>query len=118
MEENNFEGILLNMVLDEIDDLIIIHDSEYTIVWMNRAALQAFGKTSEEVLGIKCYRLFGRTSCCGDCKVIKMHGGPTNSNKVRRIPGTDKCYSCSSVPYRKDGKVKLVVQHLMPLENP
>ncbi len=118
MAEESFADILLNMVLDEIDDLIIIHDSEHTVVWMNRAALLAFGKTSEEVLGLKCYRLFGRSSCCGDCNVIKVQGGPTNNCKLRRIPGTENYYSCTSVPYRKNGKVEMVVQHLRRAEKP
>ena len=28
---------LMNMILDAIDDIIVIHDSEHTIIWMNRA---------------------------------------------------------------------------------
>ncbi|MDN5357623.1 MAG: PAS domain-containing protein [Candidatus Methanomethylophilaceae archaeon] len=117
MEEEGFADVLLNMVLDEIDDLIIIHDSEHTVVWMNRAALKVFNKTADEVIGRKCYRLLGRTTCCIDCNVIATQG-PVRCSDPRVIPGTDTQYSCTSVPYFKDGKIQLVVQHLRPIEKP
>ena len=114
MEDLNFSDVLLNMVLDEIDDLIIIHDSSHHIVWMNRAALKVFNKTADEVIGSNCYRLLGRTTCCSDCNAITGHT-PIHSKEPRIIPGTNEEYDCTSVPYHKDGKVKLVVQHLRPV---
>ncbi len=117
MEEEGFADVLLNMVLDEIDDLIIIHDSEHTIVWMNRAALKVFNKSADDVIGIKCYRLLGRTTCCVDCNVITMQA-PVHCSKPRVIPGSDTEYSCTSIPYFKGGKVQLVVQHLRSIEKP
>lgn len=114
MEDLNFSDILLNMVLDEIDDLIIIHDSSHCVVWMNRAALKTFNKTSSEIIGSNCYRLLGRTTCCPDCNAITGHT-PIQSKIPRIIPGTNKEYDCTSVPYFENGVIKLVVQHLRPV---
>lgn len=117
MEEEGFADVLLNMVLDEIDDLIIIHDSEHTIVWMNRSALKVFNKEIGDVIGLKCYRLLGRTTCCTDCNVITRQS-PIRCNEPRIIPGSSTEYACTSIPYFKDGKMCLVVQHLRPIEKP
>ena len=42
---------LMNMILDAIDDIIVIHDSAHTIIWMNRAGEKAFGRNVDEVIG-------------------------------------------------------------------
>ena len=111
MEDLEFSDVLLNMVLDEIDDLIIIHDSSHTVVWMNRSALKVFDKNADEVIGRNCYSLLGRTTCCPDCNAI-TGCGPVQSKEPHIIPGTKNEYNCTSVPYRKNGKIELVVQHL------
>lgn len=114
MEDLDFADILLNMVLDEIDDVILIHDSSHNVVWMNRAALKVFNKTAEEAVGTKCYRLVGRTTACSDCNNISG-SNPIRCSHPRSIPGTDVQYDCTTVPYFKEGKLKLVVQHLRPV---
>lgn len=107
---------LMNMILDVIDDIIIIHDSAHTIIWMNRAGEKAFGKTVDEVIGTKCYELFGNTVSCSDCVAnVTNVGSPSNSIKRRIIPGTGIRCDCSAVPYFKNGKLELVVQHLRPV---
>lgn len=107
---------LMNMILDVIDDIIIIHDSAHTIIWMNRAAEKAFGKTVDEVIGMKCYELFGNTVSCSDCVAnVTNIGSPSNSIKRRIIPGTGIKCDCSAVPYFKNGRLELVVQHLRPV---
>lgn len=111
MEQLGFADVLLNMILDEIDDLIIIHDSSHNVVWMNRAALKAFDKTGDEVIGSKCYRLLGRSTCCVDCGASTGQI-PVHRRAPRVIPGTGKEYECTTVPYTEKGKLKLVVQHL------
>lgn len=102
---------LMNMILDAIDDIIIIHDSQHTVIWMNRAAEKAFGRSVDDVIGVKCYTLFGNTVPCSDCTVnLAGFGGPA---VVRRlIPSTGKRYDCSTIPYFEDGQLRMVVQHL------
>jgi PAS domain-containing protein len=99
--------------LDEIDDIIMIHDSNHTVVWVNRAGLKMIGKRLEEVCGQKCYRIFGRSCCCEDCAVASMKGAPVKSRSLRSFPavGQDE-YECITVPLFKDGRVEVVVQHL------
>lgn len=110
-EGEQFTEDLLNVVLDEVDDIIIIHDSEHTVVWMNRAALKEFDVSLEDVIGGRCYHLFGRQSCCDDCLVSKLAGGGKGKS-IRTIPRTGETYNCISTPIMRNGELKLVVQHL------
>lgn len=107
---------IMNIILDVIDDIIVIHDSEHTIIWMNRAGEKAFGKNVDEVIGKKCFTLFNNTVPCSDCVVnITNIGSPTNNIKRKVIPGTGIKCDCAAVPYFKNGKLELVVQHLRPI---
>ncbi len=107
---------LMNIILDAIDDIIIIHDSIHTVIWINRAGVKAFGRSVDEIIGMKCYELFGNTVSCSDCLVNASNvGSPINAIKRRIIPGTDVVCECSVIPYYKDGKLELVVQHLRPI---
>ena len=110
-DAEHFTEELLNIVMDEIDDIIMIHDSEHTLVWLNRAALKAFNVRMEDVMGKKCYKLFGKRACCDDCMVSNVAGGNKAISK-RSIPSSDEDYVCVSTPVFKDGKLQMVVQHL------
>lgn len=102
---------LLNVIMDEIDDIILIHDCEHRIVWMNRSGLKIFKVKLEDVMGNSCYTLFGRNTCCEDCTATMMQGR-AGGKMVKTIPGTDERFLCKSVPLVREGEVKLVVQHL------
>ena len=107
---------LMNMILDLVDDIIIIHDSEHTIVWMNRAGEKAFGKPIDAILGRKCHTLFGNTTACYDCTVKLNAGAPYNASRRRVIPGTGVECDCSAIPYYDNGELLFVVQHLRPVK--
>lgn len=110
---------IMNMILDVIDDIIIIHDSRHTIIWMNKAGERAFGRSADSVIGEKCYSLFGNTQPCSDCTVDLSSQGRAESVVRRRvIPGTNVTCDCSVVPYYEEGQLKLVVQHLRPVQCP
>lgn len=117
-EKEIYTEKLMNMILDLIDDIIIIHDSEHTITWMNRAGEKAFDVSVDKIIGSKCYALFGNSTSCSDCSIdtIMNVGKPTNVVKRRIIPKTGIECECASVPYYEKGKLKLVVQHLRPIE--
>ncbi|MCL1984482.1 MAG: PAS domain-containing protein [Methanomassiliicoccaceae archaeon] len=109
--DGGYEESLLNIVLDEIDDIIIIHDSEHTVVWMNRAGTEKFHRPLETVVGKSCFTLFGRTTPCDDCQVISaIRDDRYRSERI--IPTTGEKYKCITMPLTQDGEVKLVVQHL------
>ncbi|MCL2712881.1 MAG: hypothetical protein FWD37_06400 [Methanomassiliicoccaceae archaeon] len=102
---------LLNIILDEIDDIIIIHDSEHTVVWMNRSGLEKFDVTLESITGQGCFTLFGRSRRCDDCPVTSaVRDGRYKSEKI--MPRTGEKYKCTTMPLMQDGETKLVVQHL------
>ena len=106
---------LLNLILDKVDDLIVINDSEKNIIWMNRAAQRRFCISMEEAVGAECYSLFGATCCCDDCLANHQLGGPHRCGckfKCRSLNGE---YICEPVPYYKEGKLKVVVQHIRPV---
>ena len=117
MEQSEiYTETIMNMILDAIDDIIILHDSAHTVIWMNRAGEKAFGRNVDEVIGMKCYELFGNTTSCSDCVVNASNvGSRGNSIKRRVIPGTGIQCDCSAIPYYKNGKLELVVQHLRPV---
>lgn len=107
---------LMNMILDVVDDIIIIHDSYHTVIWMNKAGEKAFGRSADTVIGEKCYSLFGNTVPCSDCTVNTENvGSPQNVIRRRVIPGTNVVCDCSAIPYYEGGRLKLVVQHLRPV---
>jgi PAS domain-containing protein len=113
MDDQKGEGYaesLLNIVLDEIDDIIIIHDSEHTVVWMNRAGTEKFGRPLESIIGRECFTLFGRSTRCDDCSVISAVRDD-RCKSFRTLPSGER-YKCTTMPLSQDGEIKLVVQHL------
>jgi len=118
MESDGFSTeSLLNMILDEIDDMIVINDPDRTVIWMNRAAQRRLDVTMDEVVGIKCYELFGATCCCDNCIANHTLGGPRRCGckfKCRNVTGE---FECEPTPYYKNGKLKIVVQHLRPVND-
>ncbi|MCL2143400.1 MAG: PAS domain-containing protein [Methanomassiliicoccaceae archaeon] len=110
-KEENYTESLLNLILDEIDDIIIIHDSEHTVVWMNRAGTEKFGVSLESVIGRGCFTLFGKTMCCDDCPVTAAVRDD-RCKSFRTMPSTGERYKCTTMPLSQGGEIKLVVQHL------
>lgn len=116
MEDFDYSESLLNMVLDEIDDIILIHDSKHTVVWMNRAGLKAFDVNLEDVIGKACYKLFGKNDSCEDCDMSTLYG--SKCRRTKAIPGREGRYICKSLPMYRDGEIVLVVQHLSRAADP
>ncbi|MDR2866839.1 MAG: PAS domain-containing protein [Methanomassiliicoccaceae archaeon] len=111
-KDAGYEETLLNLILDEIDDIIVIHDSQHTIIWMNRAGLEAFGKTLDEVIGKSCYtELFGRSCPCETC-TITASTLDDRCKRYRTVPRTGEHYECRTMILNGGGEIKLVVQHL------
>jgi PAS domain-containing protein len=102
---------ILNLVLDEIDDMIIIHDSGRIVVWMNRAATEKFDTSLEDMIGRECFTLFGRSTCCDDCPVTAAVRDD-RLKSIRRMPTTGELFKCTTMPLTQNGEIKLVVQHL------
>jgi len=106
---------LLNMILDKVDDMIIINDSDRNVIWMNRAAQRGLGITVEEAVGSECYSIFGATCCCDSCVANHTVGGPHRCGCKFLHRRMNSEYECEPVPFYKDGKLKMVVQHIRPV---
>ena len=112
MVVDDYTESLLNIILDEVDDIIMILETDHTIAWMNRAGLKAFGKDIKDVVGNRCYALFGRLTPCDDCNIWTESIASSNKSKYKVIPKTGKKYVCTTLPLYTNGEVKLFVQHL------
>jgi transcriptional regulator with PAS, ATPase and Fis domain len=109
--------MLLNIILDEVDDIIVLNDSERNVIWLNRAAKRHLNISLENAVGRKCYELFGATSCCDNCVANHMLGGPRRSGCKFKCRNMKNRHECTPVPYYKEGKLKMVVQHIRPADN-
>jgi PAS domain-containing protein len=103
---------LLNMILDEVDDMIVINDSDRNVIWMNRAAQHELGISIEEAVGMRCYKLFKATCCCDKCAANRIMGGPRHCGSLFGCGDPGGEYECEPIPYYKDGKLKILVQHI------
>lgn len=104
------------MVLDEVDDMITIVDEDRNIIWMNRSAQKKLDISIDEVVGSKCFSLLGSTCCCDDCVVDSMLGGPHRNGCEFTAQHDGVRYQCNPVPYTKNGKLMVMVQHIRPVE--
>ena len=112
MVENDYAESLLNIVLDEVDDIIMILETDHIVAWMNRAGTRAFGIELGDIVGKRCFTLFGKTSPCEDCNIWTESISSSKVQKIKVIPHTGKKYICSTMPLYQNGEVKLFVQHL------
>ncbi|MDR1404004.1 MAG: PAS domain-containing protein [Candidatus Methanoplasma sp.] len=103
---------LLNMILDEVDDMIVINDSNRNVIWINRAAQCGLGISVEEAVGSKCYKLFGATCYCDRCTANHTMGGPSRCGSKFICRDRSGEYECEPVSRYEGGKLKIVVQHI------
>lgn len=99
------------MVLDEVDDMISILDGDHNIIWMNPSARKGLDIGLGDAVGCKCYRVFGGTCCCDGCAADNVIGGPRRRGRGFAAQGGGDL-ECLPVPYMKDGRTTLVIQHI------
>ena len=59
-------------ILDATTDLIHYIDNEMKLIWVNKAVLQEFNVSMENIIGQFCYRIFyHRNTICDDCPSVK-----------------------------------------------
>ena len=117
MEQSElYSETIMNLILDAIDEVIILHDADHNILWINNAGEKAFGINADKAVSMKCHELFRNSLPCADCDVgTVIIGQPTNAIRKKIIPSTGKMVACKTVPYYKDGKIELVIQCLRPM---
>jgi len=107
---------ILNLILDKVDDMIVINDPDKNIIWMNRSAQNKLGISIEDAVGMKCYKLFGATCCCDNCVADHTFGGPHRCGCKFKCRNNTGEFECEPVPYYKEGKLRIIVQHIRPVD--
>ncbi len=72
-------------VLDSMSELVVYHDLDLRIMWVNKTARESFGVPSEELVGCYCYEMWHqRDEPCVDCTIVKARdtGQPQRSEYV------------------------------------
>jgi PAS domain S-box-containing protein len=60
------------IILDSLTELVVHQDRDLNVLWANRAACDSVQRTREEVIGQRCYQLWGEgDEPCKDCPVVK-----------------------------------------------
>ena len=106
---------MLNMVLDEVDDLLVIRDSDQSIIWVNRSAQKILGICPDKVVGKSCYSIFGRSTGCDKCGKDCMAAEQCHRCACSMLGKDGIEYRCLPVPYHKNGKLLFVLQHIKPV---
>jgi|GEM_PF-1736447 len=86
---------------DAITDLVSIHDHEFTIRRANKAFLEHFGVSGEEVSGKKCFELFHDGACPTE-QCPRCVGGAERKEVSREVvdPKSGRAFLVSTYPYR------------------
>jgi PAS domain S-box-containing protein len=101
----------LGLVMDSISDNIIQLDLQNRVLWANSAAAKSLGLENEQIIGKKCYKLWGRSSSdCRDCPTIMARNtGQTHSREMTSKDG--RIWQVTSHPVKDEkGKVSSVVE--------
>ncbi len=110
---DDYSDRLLNVILDAIDDIILIHDPDHTVIWMNKAGLDALDMKLDDVIGQRCYQIFGYSRKCGDCITPLAITEKRIEKTNKYLPTIGHNYDCTSIPVMDDkDNLILVVQHL------
>lgn len=111
---NSFNKMILNIkamvedvrqkieYLNQIPNSIIVIDTEYNILFVNRAGARAAGKKAEECVGKKCHSLFKTADCntenCGVAKAFIANKVISRETTVQLASGeTPVRYTCAPI---------------------
>ncbi len=99
---------LTSDVLDGMADWVRVVDTDCNVIYSNKAMVDGLGK---EILGKKCYAIFGENSPCRRCVTETTIATGELSEKEEQIG--NKYFSMKSSPVRdKDGETYAVVEVL------
>ncbi len=83
---------LMREVIEEMDHMVRIMDSEHKVIYMNKKMREEFGYT----LGHICYSLMGRTEKCEHC--VTKETMETGKPEMKNVPIGDKYYNVIASP--------------------
>ncbi len=106
---NIMEGVndIMNRLVGLLDSMpapAMIIDNDFSIRYMNELGAKVGGKTSHQLIGVKCFDHFKTSDCHTDgcaCNRAMMHGKVANSETdAHPMPGLDLDISYFGVPLR------------------
>ncbi|MBF0211325.1 MAG: sigma 54-interacting transcriptional regulator [Desulfamplus sp.] len=114
MAEFKLDQKSLELVLDNLKDGIIAHDTERKIIFFNKAASKITGYSKDEVIGQDCHDIFGSPFCGEQCSFCNAN----NSENPQLInPNLDSLQQNRYLEYpititTKDGELRRVEMSL------
>lgn len=101
------------MTFDAISDLVSIHDNNFRMIRVNRAACEFFKMEPEELVGSYCYELFHNSSSpCEECPVMTLRKNlqPYSTELVESY--WNKCFLVSVSPIFNEKQEFVGVVHI------
>jgi len=99
-------------LLENAPVIIAFHDREHNLLWANAAYQKATGCSLEDIVGKKCYSVWGLSRPCCDCPVTSAidTGEPAEAELTPRNqdhwPETQGSWLATAAPIRnKDGEI-------------
>ena len=60
-------------ILGSMTEVVTYQDAEHGVLWGNRAAAESVDRTAADLIGMKCYEVWGGGSECPGCPVAKSY---------------------------------------------
>ena len=99
-------------VLDLAPVIIAVHDTDFNIVWGNKAYQKATGLTLKEIEGKKCFSVWGLAKLCRSCPVLtaietgKQQEAELTPQNQDHWPASQGSWLSKAVPIRdKEGNI-------------
>lgn len=103
-------------ILENTAEHVIYHGMDHQVLWANKAAADSVGKNHWELVGKKCYKIWGDAKGpCIDCPVTKaIESGDTHRGEVQSPDGR-YWWITASPEINEDGDIERVVEISMDI---
>lgn len=106
----------LRTILDGTPDILILMKPDHTIISGNKAAYEQLGKKSDEIIGRKCFEMFGRDHRCEKCATSMALKTKRNETLERYEPVLNRWFQINTIPiFGEDGRVSMIVEQLQDI---
>ncbi|MFX1376389.1 MAG: PAS domain-containing protein [Promethearchaeota archaeon] len=105
-----------SIILESLLEHIVYQTPDNTILWTNKAAADSVHTTPQQLIGLKCYRVWNdREEHCEDCPIVKsVKSKNPETNEMKTPDG--RIWSVSGYPVKdKDDKVIGVVESTLDI---
>jgi PAS domain S-box-containing protein len=103
----------LDDALNALPDVISVQDLNYNVQRVNRAGIEFFGVSPDEVQGKKCYELVGRGSPCKRCPAAEVYRTRQTVRIEKYLAERDLWVDARAYPvFDENGRMVRIVEHL------